>query len=183
MAVSLAVAASVSLSACSDGKNDEKTPAPKTSTSAAPSPQTAAPDPAELERKEVLTAYERMWEEQVEAYRKADPSGTQLQKYTGALAWSSAKNDLKDLKSKGIVATGSPTHDVEVTAIDTNAKVPTAQLTDCLDTSSWKLVYDATDKPVEMPQGRLTRYSNKIEAERWGDQWKILNVVPQREAC
>jgi hypothetical protein len=131
----------------------------------------------------VLEAYSKMWVEQVKAYRKADVTGTDLDEFAAALALSSTKRDLKDLRSKGIVATGAPTHEVDVTQIDVAAKVPKAELTDCLDTAEWTLVYSESGKPVEMPEKRLTRYVNKIEAEKWGEQWKILDVTPEQQAC
>ncbi|MFG2691606.1 hypothetical protein ACGFWG_36525 [Streptomyces sp. NPDC048405] len=131
----------------------------------------------------MLEAYSKMWDEQVKAYRKADPTGTDLDEYAAALALSSTKRDLKDLRSKGIVATGAPTHEVDVTQIDVAAKVPKAELTDCLDTTKWTLIYSKSGKPVEMPEKRLTRYVNRIEAEKWGKQWKILDVTPEQQAC
>ncbi|MBQ0887831.1 hypothetical protein PV387_30320 [Streptomyces sp. ME02-6987-2C] len=131
----------------------------------------------------MLQAYSKMWDEQVKAYRKADLTGTDLAEYAAALALSSTKRDLKDLRSKGIVATGAPTHEVDVTHIDVAAKVPKAELTDCLDTAKWTLVYSKSGKPVEMPEKRLKRYVNRIEAEKWGKQWKILDITPEQQAC
>ncbi len=181
-AASIALAATA-LTACSSSDSDSKPSAQTSPPVSSPTASTASADPEAAEKKAVLQAYSKMWDEQVKAYRKADATGTNLDEYAAALALSSTKRDLKDLRSKGIVATGAPTHEVDVTQIDVAAKVPKAELTDCLDTAEWTLVYSKSGKPVEMPEKRLTRYLNKIEAEKWGEQWKILDVSPEQQAC
>lgn len=130
-----------------------------------------------------MKAYGHFWDEQVKAYSKGDITGTDFIKYAGAEALSSTKDDLKDLRAKGIVTTGAPTHDTSVGQLLPDKKVPYAKLTDCLDSSNWKFVYAKTRKPVEMPTNRLIRYVTKVEAEKWGAQWRIVNVTPQQHAC
>ncbi|MFF1400799.1 hypothetical protein ACFVZD_44620 [Streptomyces sp. NPDC058287] len=128
-------------------------------------------------------AYARMWEEQAKAYAKADPTGTHLSTYSAAINWAETKNDLKDLKSKGIVATGEPGHEVKLTGIKPDKKVPWAGLTDCLDTTDWKFIYSKSGKAVPMPADRLKRYVTEIQAEKWGKQWKIVDVKRLQRAC
>ncbi|MHB9848985.1 hypothetical protein ACSYGO_07020 [Streptomyces krungchingensis] len=124
-----------------------------------------------------------MWDEQVKAYAKGGAEGTDLSKYAAALALSGTEDDLKDLRTKGIVTTGAPTHKTEVDTLEMDKKVPHAKLTDCMDSTDWKFVYRKSGKPVQMPKDRLVRYVTKVEAERWGKQWKIVDVVPQQRAC
>ncbi|MFG2885734.1 hypothetical protein ACGFYV_26155 [Streptomyces sp. NPDC048297] len=170
----------LALAACSSepSKNDARDTAPPVSStdkpSASPSQDPTAP---------VKDAYQHYWEEQVKAYSKGDAKGTDLSLYSGALALSKTEDDLKDFKAKGIVTTGAPGHDVHVTSFQPDAKVPQAKITDCLDTSTWKFIYRDTRKPVEMPKDRLVRYLTTVDAEKWGNQWKVLNVVQQQRAC
>lgn len=168
------------MTSCSDKDTgtDAASPAPTKSRSSAPTASPTA-QPADA----VKEAYQRYWDAQVKAYAKGDAKGTGLSVYSAALALSKTKNDLKDLREKGIVTTGAPTHDVQVTSFKPDEKVPQAKLTDCLDTSAWKFIYRESRKPVEMPKGRLVRYVTEIEAEKWGKQWKVLNVVQQQRAC
>lgn len=124
-----------------------------------------------------------MWAEQVKAYAQGDSKGTDLDQYAAAVALSGTETDLEDLRAKGIVTKGAPTHETEVESLEADEKVPHAKLTDCLDSTNWKFVYRESAKPVEMPENRLVRYVTKIEAEKWGKQWKIVDVVPQQTAC
>ena len=173
------------LSACSDdgaGDNAKTSATPSaTASSNTPSPGPSSSDA--VEKAAVLDAYGRMWDEQVKAYAQGDSKGTELSQYAAALALSGTEGDLKDLRSKGIVTTGAPTHKAAVDSLEPDKKVPHAKLTDCLDSTDWKFIYRKSGKPVEMPKNRLVRYVTKIEAEKWGHQWKIVDVVPQQRAC
>lgn len=176
----------LTLSACSNDGDSDDSAKPSASPSAAPGSSSPSPSPSSSESVDeaaVLEAYSRMWDEQVKAYAKGDATGTDLSKYAAALALSGTEDDLKDLRSRGIVTTGSPMHKTAVDAIEMDKKVPYAKLTDCLDTTGWKFIYSKSGKPVEMPEDRLIRYVTKVDAERWGKQWKIVDVVPQQRAC
>ncbi|MET7888444.1 hypothetical protein [Streptomyces avermitilis] len=186
-ATALLVAGSLmTLSACSsdgdlnDSAKPTRTPsAATTSSSPTPSPSTSE----SVDQAAVLDAYSRMWDEQVKAYAKGDAKGTDLSRYAAALALSSTEDDLQDLRSKGIVTTGAPTHKATVDSLEMDKKIPHAKLTDCLDSTGWKFLHRKSGKPVQMPKDRLVRYVTKVEAERWGKQWKIVDVVPQQRAC
>ncbi|MFE3268921.1 hypothetical protein [Streptomyces sp. NPDC059215] len=182
----LAAGALLTLSACSSDKDSADSakpsaspPTPAPTASASPSPSSSV----SVDEAAVLDAYSRMWGEQAKAYAKGNTEGTELSKYAAALALSGAEDDLEDLRSKGIVTTGAPTHKTTVEVLEMGKKVPHAKLTDCLDSTGWKFVYGKSGKPVEMPKDRLVRYVTKAEAEKWGNQWKIVNVTPQQNAC
>ncbi|MGW2748439.1 hypothetical protein [Streptomyces sp. NPDC001450] len=177
--IAIALGSLATVTGCGHSSDDAKTPAASTPAPTASPSTSPTADPEDA----VKEAYKRYWEEQVKAYAKGDAKGTQLSVYSGALALSKTEDDLKDLRAKGIVTTGAPKHDVEVTSFKPNEKVPQAKLTDCLDTSTWKFLYRDSGKPVEMPKDRLVRYVTKIDAEKWGKQWKVLNVDQQQTAC
>ncbi|MGA4844789.1 hypothetical protein ACOBQB_00235 [Streptomyces sp. G5(2025)] len=190
-AAGVTLTALAALTACSssdggDTSDDASKPSPKTSSSTEPSAlstPTAASDPEDVVEEAAKAAYIHMWDEQSKAYAKADPKGTKLRTYAAALAWAQIKNDLKGLKAKGIVTTGAPSHDVEVTDVKPDKQVPWAALTDCIDTTDWKFVYRKSGKAVPMPENRLKSYVMKIQAEKWGKQWKVVDMKPQDRAC
>lgn len=181
----LLVAGSVAVvTGCSSNHpTDAKPNTSTTAVSPAASPSAESTDPQAAEKSAVLEAYRRFWAEQVKAYSKASSAGTDLEEYATALALAETESDLKDLRSKGIFATGAPTHDVALDSFQPDRKVPYAKLTDCLDSSEWRFVYGKSGEPVAMPSNRLTRYQTKVEAEKWGKQWKVVTITPSQRAC
>ncbi|MZE74661.1 hypothetical protein [Streptomyces sp. SID5789] len=186
-AASIALCAAVALTACG---GDESTDGSATTASAPSQPSktpSASPsesaDPQASQKRAVLQAYNRFWEEQVKAYSRGNVTGTDFAKYAAAQALSATKRDLNELRSQGIVTTGEPTHATSVDKLQADKKVPYAKLTDCLDSTGWKFVYAESQKPVDMPTNRLVRYVTEVEAEKWGNQWKIVTVTPQQRSC
>ncbi|MFJ2875548.1 hypothetical protein [Streptomyces sp. NPDC087298] len=180
----LSACAVLTVSACSNSDDGSAAKPPRTPppSNSAPAPS-ASTAPQDAERNAVLDTYSRFWDEQAKAYAQGDTKGTEFSKYAAAVALSSTEDDLKDLRSKGIVTTGAPAHDTSVDKVETDEKLPRAKLTDCLDSTDWKFQYRSSGKPVPMPSGRLLRYETKVEAEKWGKQWKIIDVVPQQNPC
>ncbi|MFE0678685.1 hypothetical protein [Streptomyces sp. NPDC058867] len=176
----------VTLAACSNAKTSsseagtQPSESNSSSWSATPSSQD---DPQATEKAAVLDAYSRFWDEQVKAYAKGSLTGTDFARYAAALALASTEDDLNVLRSKGIVTTGAPTHATTVEDIQPDKKVPSAKLSDCLDSTDWTFIYRKTGRPVDMPEERLIRYVTNVQAEKWGKQWKIVKVTPQQDAC
>lgn len=184
IALFLAVSTAGALAACnndSDATADQSS-APPSKPTAKDTPTKPA-DPQAKNKQAVLKVYERMWEEQVKAYAKADTRGTDLKKYATANAVARAESDVMGLRDKGVVAVGQPTHDSEVQSIELDRKVPRAKLRDCMDTTDWTYKYRKTGKALPLPEKRMKRYYVTVKAERWGNQWMILDVSPQRKAC
>lgn len=189
-AASIALCAVIALSACGgeggreSANGPESAPSTASQPSEAPStPPSESADPLAAQKRAVLQTYSRFWEEQVKAYSQGDVAGTDVAKYAAAQALSATKRDLSELRSQGIVTTGEPAHDTSVDELEPDKKVPYAKLTDCLDSTGWKFVYAKSQKPVDMPTNRLVRYVTEVEAEKWGNQWKIVTVTPQQRTC
>ncbi|MGW5736403.1 MULTISPECIES: hypothetical protein [Streptomyces] len=169
------------VTACtSDSNTRAEKPSAPPSTADEPSRST---DPQAKEKKALLEVYERMWEEQVKAYARADTKSTDLKKYATANAFARAESDVMGLKAKGVVAVGEPTHAPEVQNMELDRKVPRAKLRDCMDTTDWTYKYRKSGKTLPLPKERFKRYFVTVKAERWGKQWMILDVSPQRKAC
>ncbi|MEV2256882.1 hypothetical protein AB0I94_41145 [Streptomyces sp. NPDC050147] len=183
--VLLALCAAIVLTACSsvgDANTDSNKPSPPPSKASGSVPSKSA-CPLAQDKQAVLKVYERMWEEQVKAYAAADLKGTDLKKYAAAGAYARARLDVEGLQKKGIFAKGKPGHKTKVTSTDLKRQVPRAELSDCLNTSTWKYFYRKTGKPVPLPEGNMTRYVTTVKAEKWGKQWKILELTPHQRAC
>ncbi|MEU3901725.1 hypothetical protein [Streptomyces sp. NPDC045251] len=175
------------LTACGGDESAERpasaSPTPSQPPGAPSTPSSDGADPQAAQKRAVLQTYHRFWEEQVKAYSQGDVTGTDVAKYAAAQALSATTRDLSELRSQGIVTTGEPAHDTSVDELQLDKKVPYAKLTDCLDSTGWKFVYAKSQKPVDMPTNRLVRYVTEVEAEKWGNQWKIVTVTPQQRTC
>nr|WP_107905382.1 hypothetical protein [Streptomyces chartreusis] len=172
------------LTACNDnssGNDSAPKESPRTSapTQSATATAPESPDP----EAPIAAAYQKYWEEKIEAYAQASVQGTELKKYAVAAAYSQAATEVKALKSKGLVATGRPVLAPKVTSVDTDRKVPQGQLTDCTDVAPWKLVRKSTGTEVTLPAERLTKYVTKVVAEKWYGRWVIVRVTPEAKPC
>lgn len=179
------VASLAFLGACSS-KSDEATdknsagtaPATASTTPAAP-PSSAAPGTAE--KTAVLASYNAMWVEQMKAYRKADASGTDLEKYVSLDALGKFRLDLARMKKAGTVVTGELGHTPVVTRVDTSGKVAKAAISDCLDLAKWQSVYVKTNKPIPLPSNQPRRYRATATAEKWPSGWMVTVYTPHGE--
>lgn len=179
-ATALLVTGSLALAGCSESTANDDASESKTP-SAAPSTPTATPsaDPAAA----VKAVYGKYWDEKVKAYEKASVQGTDLKKYAVAEAYLQDETEVKALKAKGLVATGKPVLAPEVDSVDMKRKTPRASLTDCTDVSQWTLVKKSTGQAVTLPEGRLTKYITKVEAEKWYGNWVIVKITPEDQTC
>ncbi|NEB78977.1 hypothetical protein G3I40_27710 [Streptomyces sp. SID14478] len=178
------------LTGCSgdDGKGPEATLGPKDPTASASSGDAASPTPSPTDpnaavKQAVLDTYDRMWAEQVKAYGKGSINGTALREYSAGPALADTQIAMDSFKEKGVVTRGAPTHEVTLSGLKPEKKVPWASLTDCLDTTAWKYVYKKTGKPVDMPKDQVLKYVTKVQAEKWGKSWKIVDVKPSNTSC
>ncbi|MFC7308964.1 hypothetical protein ACFQVC_32750 [Streptomyces monticola] len=174
----------LAVSGCSeDNKAADPEPSKSASSTPAPAASSKAADPEAQAESEVLAAYGRFWIEQSKAYAQGSTKGTDLKRYAVGNALAQAESDLLTMKQKGVRAEGQPTIKATVETVDPRAEVPKATLKDCLDISTWKRVDKKTGKELPAPSERLDRYVTVVKAEKWGKQWKILDVKPQQKAC
>lgn len=161
----------------SDGSKDDD---PKQQSSSTPSKKA---DPQDAEKKAAREAYQKSWEEQTKAYAKASSKGTKLQKYTSLGALTHVESELLSLKDAGQVVTGQPKVSPKVTALRPNQKIPEAEITDCTDVSDWTIVDEKSKKKIDLPSGHLKQHVTIAEMEKWGKQWKLTKLSPQKRAC
>lgn len=168
----------LTLAGCSDSGSD-------TSSKTSPSPTAVSPSPSstvDAEDAAVLAAYQSSWDAQTQAYSKASSAGTDLKKNTTLRALFDIEHDLEVMRKAGQVTTGKPVINPKVVKV-TEAKIPTATVTDCIDTTHWILTDKASKKPVPLPTTRLIKYVSTATLEKWGKTWMVTKLTAQEQAC
>lgn len=166
------------LAGCSghDSNTSSKPSSTPTAVSPAPSSTVDAVDAA------VLAAYTSSWDAQTEAYSKASSAGTDLKKNTTLRALFDIEHDLEVMRKAGQVTTGKPVIHPKVVKV-TNTKIPTATVTDCIDTTHWTLIDKASKKKVPLPTTRLIKYVSTATLEKWGTKWMVTKLTAQEQPC
>lgn len=168
----------VVLAGCSSTDSDASSKPSSTPTDVSPAPSSTvdAVDAA------VLAAYISSWDAQTEAYSKASSAGTDLKKNTTLRALFDIEHDLEVMRKAGQVTTGKPVIHPKVVKV-TNTKIPTATVTDCIDTTHWTLIDKASKKKVPLPTTRLIKYVSTATLEKWGTKWMVTKLTAQEQAC
>lgn len=178
-ATALLLASSLlALAGCSDSGSD-------TSSKPSPTPTAVSPSPsftADAEDAAVIAAYTSSWDAQTEAYSKASSAGTDLKKTTTLRALFDVEHDLSVMRKAGQVTTGKPVINPKVVKV-TDAEIPTATVTDCVDTTNWTLIDKASKKKVPLPATRLIKYVSTATLEKWGTKWMVTKLTAQEQAC
>ncbi|MFD8725461.1 hypothetical protein ACFV2H_47875 [Streptomyces sp. NPDC059629] len=177
-ATALLASSLLALAGCTDNGSDTSSrPSPaKSAGSPSPSSATSTPDEA------VIAAYRSSWDAQTEAYSKASSDGTGLKKNTALRALFDIEHDLEVMRKAGQVTTGKPAIHPKVVKV-TASKIPTAMVTDCVDTTHWTLIDKASRKPVPLPTTRLIKYASTATLEKWGTKWMVTKLTAQEQTC
>jgi hypothetical protein len=170
------------LSGCSSSSE----PPPEHSTDPASTPPPVASTPADPHagvKAEVEAAYRGYWNEKKASYAKADVKGTELERYAVGEARTAAEREISALARRGFVATGTPHTQPSALQVSTTGKVWSATLRDCVDVSGWKLIEEKTNRPVQLPPERRTRYISTVTLERWEGRWVVLKATQEDRSC
>ena len=173
---------------CERASDAPETTATTTRTSQAMTPQSptetpsASPDATAVAIEEALAAYRGFREAQVVAERAADPSHEELERYAGDQALADERVNLVQMANAGVVMTGEPTFNPEVTSVDLG-ETPTVAITDCIDTTGWTPIYEETGKSAVAP-GQPARVLATALARPYEDRWLITEVTTDRsQSC
>ncbi|MEU1932610.1 hypothetical protein ACN6LF_002722 [[Kitasatospora] papulosa] len=178
MALGTAVVLSLALTGCGSG-DDAKPSATTTAASSAPGVSASPADPHAATKAAVLASYTSMWVEQMKAYRVASPDGTKLKDFATLDALTAFERDLAHMKKNHTVIRGELGHQPEVTALDVDAKLPTATVEDCIDLSKWQTLDTKTNKPIPLPTAQPLRYVATATVERWdNNRWMVTEYQP-----
>ncbi|WP_406348274.1 hypothetical protein OHB10_46620 [Streptomyces sp. NBC_01597] len=178
-ATALLLAGSVlALAGCSDSDSNTSSKLSPTPTAVSPS----ASSTVDAEGAAVIAAYTSSWDAQTAAYSKASSAGTDLKKNTTFKALADIEKDLSVMREAGQVTTGKPVISPKVVKV-TDAKVPTATVADCVDTTHWTLIDKASKKKVPLPTTRLIKYVSTATLEKWGTKWMVTKLTAQEQSC
>ncbi|GAB2765650.1 hypothetical protein [Streptomyces bullii] len=168
----------LALAGCSDSDSETSSKPSPTPTAVSPSPSSTAG----AEDAAVIAAYTSSWDAQTAAYAKASSAGTDLKKNTTFKALADIEKDLSAMRKAGQVTTGKPVIHPKVVKV-TDAKIPTATVADCVDTTNWTLIDKASKKEVPLPTTRLTKYVSTATLEKWGKTWMVTKLTAQDQSC
>ncbi|MEV5850411.1 hypothetical protein AB0M32_51515 [Streptomyces sp. NPDC051985] len=168
----------LALAGCTDSSSDTSSKPSPTKSAGSPSPSSTASAAEEA----VIAAYRSSWDAQTQAYAKASSDGTDLKKNTTLRALFDIEHDLEVMRKAGQVTTGQPAIHPKVVKV-TAAKIPTATVTDCVDTTNWTLIDKASRKPVPLPTARLIKYASTATLEKWGKTWMVTKLTAQEQTC
>jgi hypothetical protein len=166
------------LAGCSDSDSDTSSKPSPTQSADSPSPSSTL----DAEDAAVIAAYLSSWDAQTEAYSKASSAGTDLKKNTTLRALFDIEHDLSVMRKAEQVTTGKPVIHPKVVKV-TDAKIPTATVTDCIDTTHWTLIDKTSKKKVPLPTTRLIKYASTATLEKWGTKWMVTKLTAQEQAC
>lgn len=168
-------------SGCSgaDGNASSSPRVPVTSTSPTISATaTATADATAAAGEAALKAYRGFRKAQVAAEATADPRHRGLAKYAGDKALAQERANLRQLAEAGIVVTGKPLFSPEVADVSLGDS-PVVTITDCVDTTDWTPVYEATGKSAAAP-GQPMRVKATALARPYGQGWVITELKTDR---
>lgn len=174
-----AIAAALLLAACSSGGGTpSKTSVESASTSAGSAPASASTSPtpsaADKAKTQVLAAYQGFWNTQVQAYTQGSFDGVQVEKYTRGNADYLLRTGLQYYVDQGLVMRGRPSLTPSVSALNLAGKLPTATITDCVDTTNYFPVDKTTGKPAKLTS-TSHRHPGSYAAVYEGGQWWITD--------
>ena len=178
----LFVASSVvaTLAACSSG--NANTPAIDASTPATPTSNMVAPTTtlslADKAKHDALAAYLDMWQDFGNAAATSDWQSPALGQHATGLALSTLSRGLYADHYNGLVSKGNPTHQAQVSSVDTESDTRKVIVADCSDSTN-ALKYSASSgQPAnDSPGGR--RQINATVQKQSDGSWKVADFGVQ----
>ncbi|MFD0327078.1 hypothetical protein ACFQZC_38335 [Streptacidiphilus monticola] len=147
------------------------------SPSASSSPSLSA-DPQAAVKASILATYRGFWDTQIQAYAQASTKGVQMEKFMRGQADGAVRQTVDAYAKQHLVMRGRPQLSPRVTALNMNAKTPTATITDCVDTTNYITYNSDTGKPAATDH--QYRHPWTVQAQLLGTQWWITQAVLDR---
>ncbi|WP_426592611.1 hypothetical protein ACPPVS_12625 [Cellulomonas sp. McL0617] len=170
------VIAAAMLSACTTARQPEPATSATVAVEASPTP-TATPTPTlsaeqSAAQAAILAAYHGYWDAKVAAFANTtvDP-GAELRKFAVDTALADVIEGVYTFRRSGIVVTGAPTLDPEVSDIVVGDGGK-ATIVDCVDGAAWTPIYSDSGKSAAAP-GLATRLVTTSTALYYDNRWTI----------
>ncbi|MGW2395191.1 hypothetical protein ACWCYY_01385 [Kitasatospora sp. NPDC001664] len=124
----------------------------------------------------VLAAYRTWWDTRTAAFGQPEADVLPLRLSSSGQALSDTMVTLTELSEAKKVMVGAPRNAPLVTAVDLEAKPPTATVEDCIDVTDWHQA-DARTRATAEPKNRLTRYTAKVTLRKTESRWQIVEFI------
>lgn len=142
---------------------------------------TPSPDPSDIARAKILTAYQGFWKIQEQAYSSSSLDGVPINTYALGQAAADIRSTLTYYQSQHEVMRGRPVLSPVVSAL--NLVAGTASITDCIDTTGF-LPVDATTGKAEKLSSDVHRHPWTFTAQFDHVQWRILTgTIDRAKTC
>ncbi|MEW1648382.1 hypothetical protein [Streptomyces sp. NPDC091219] len=175
----VAFSALAAAAGCSSGGGDTAQTSPSPATASA----TAAVSASDAQdRKDVISAYQGMTDEQVKAYAKSSLAGSRITTYATGKALRDVKNSVFVNLQNGIVVKGEPkvTAGEDDVTLNSTGTAQRASLTVCFDMNTWEPVDKKTGKSVAPPH-QVKRYTIAAQLQKQGSQWQVTDEKADKE--
>ena len=169
----------VGLAGCTSSADTGGTPSASGTTS--PTGTTSSsptPDPSASAGSAALSAYLGFREALAAAQRSANPSEPSLDRYAADKALAESRASLLIQQQAGIVFKGKPVFSPRVLTVDLSG-TGSVTISDCVDSSNWTPVYQATGKSAAAP-GQPARVPVTAVASTYGGRWVVRSMTSDR---
>jgi hypothetical protein len=130
-------------------------------------------------RQQVKSAYDDWYAVYIDAVTTGTYDREKFAKYATEPRLSEAVKDVEDLRNLNVVYRGRPTWNTQVTALNLDAKPPSAALRICLDLSKSTPVDKTTGENLK-PSDELPRFVLTASAKQLNGRWLIADTKSQR---
>lgn len=167
------------LAGCTSSADTGNTPsAPLTTSPTETTPSSPTPDPTSSAGSAALGAYLGFREALVVAQRSANPSEPNLERYAADKALAQSRASLLIQQQAGIVFKGKPVFNPHVLTVDLSG-TGSVTISDCVDSSDWTPVYEATGKSAAAPN-QPARVPVSAVASTYAGRWVVRSMTSDR---
>lgn len=151
----------------------QDSPASTGSPSSGPLPNaSSSKDPEAKAKAEALKAYRGMWNAYAEAGETADHKSAKLILYTTGNARTRIVGTLYGYRDEGVVTKGRLKMSPKITSINLSREPPTAEVSDCADSTNWTKHERASGERINDPAGRRKITATVVLTK---DAWKVTD--------
>jgi hypothetical protein len=167
------------LAGCASSAGTGNTPsASSTSSPAGTTSNSPTADPSVSAGSAALGAYLGFREALAAAQRSANPSEPSLDRYAADKALAESRASLLIQQQAGIVFRGKPVFSPRVLKVDLSG-TGSVTISDCVDSSNWTPVYEATGKSAAAP-GQPVRVPVSAVASTYDGRWVVRSMTSDR---
>ncbi|MCP3800695.1 hypothetical protein NLX83_15615 [Allokutzneria sp. A3M-2-11 16] len=177
-ATAAAIGLLLTVAACDSGSASRPVSTTTPGTPGSTAASTSAATPVETAKREAIAAYLGMWNDFVHAATTSDWQSPTLGRHATGTALSTLSRGLYADHYNGLVSKGSPTHNTEVSSVDSESAPSKVIVGDCSDSTA-ALKYRAdTGQPANDGPGGRRRINATVQRQTDGT-WRVTDFGVQ----